>query len=197
MSDMDPQAIERAAKALHGRLHVCFHDLEHNWEDCGENDRIIARSAASAALEVSGLPTQLAEAQERAERAERELTFVDRALDLAKVPTEEYSAQGGGVCAFTRAGRVDRLARERDARGPHCAVLVCSAANEPGSHWCARHQTILDDLLRDVAAARERARVAEAEVDRLRRLPRATPLSELRRDAALGPCPVCHAGSGA
>jgi hypothetical protein len=73
MSVVDPHAIEKAAEAMHGRLHVCFHDLEHDWEDCGENDRIIARSAAEVALEASGYPALLSEAQERAERAEAEV----------------------------------------------------------------------------------------------------------------------------
>ena len=46
----------------------------------------------------------------------RELRWIDDILDLERVPREEYSAQGGGICQLTRAGRVHWLAeRRRDA----------------------------------------------------------------------------------
>jgi hypothetical protein len=30
----------------------------------------------------------------------------------------------------------------------HCAIDVCSAANQPGSHWCRRHANFVTDLLK-------------------------------------------------
>lgn len=50
------------------------------------------------------------------DRIERELRWIDDILDLEHVPREEYSAQGGGICRLTRAGRIHWLAeRRRDA----------------------------------------------------------------------------------
>lgn len=43
----------------------------------------------------------------------RELRWIDNILDLEGAPRQEYSAQGGGVCVLTRAGRVQWLADRR------------------------------------------------------------------------------------
>jgi hypothetical protein len=41
----------------------------------------------------------------------RELRWVVDLLDRAGVPVASYEAQGGGICRWTTAGRVDHLLR--------------------------------------------------------------------------------------
>ena len=53
-------------------------------------------------------------ADTQAEAAARQ---VETLLNLSRVPTESYEAQGGGMCEWTLAGRVDHLLRLLDRHG--------------------------------------------------------------------------------
>jgi hypothetical protein len=71
----------------------------------------MARDLHKWLLGVVGTASTIRSAQKAVEKCVQEVIWVQQLLDRAGVPTESYEAQGGGMCRWTLAGRVDHLLR--------------------------------------------------------------------------------------